>query len=104
VSHPIGTAALDRVRHIRLGEILVAVRGFDWEVERFDWTQTWSHQIGAGLATLLLRTLDGKIERAISESEVVAWELDADGEVRLRLEGGISGNPGWLHTCAMRKV
>lgn len=79
-----GTVALGRIRHVRLGEVLVAVRGFDWEVERFDWTHSWTQTLGEGIARMVLKTRDDSIDRAIFDREIVAWEFDADGEVRPR--------------------
>jgi len=79
-----GTAMLDRPRHLRFGEVLVAVRGFEWGVEMFSWTQEWSSKVGDGLARLLLRTLDGEINQAIFARDIIAWEIGEDGEVMPR--------------------
>jgi len=79
-----GTAELDRLRHIRFGEVLVAVRAFEWEVELFGWTHTWTHSFADQIARLLMRTLDGKIDQAIFERDIVVWEFDNEGKVRPR--------------------
>jgi hypothetical protein len=79
-----GTAMLDRPRHLRFGEVLVALRGFEWEVELFTWTHEWASRVGDGLARLLLKTLDAEIDQAIFERDIVAWEIDGDGKVTSR--------------------
>ncbi|HWA55263.1 MAG TPA: restriction endonuclease [Solirubrobacterales bacterium] len=79
-----GTAMLDRTRHLRFGTVLVALRGFDWEVELFTWTHEWASRVGDGLAKLLLRTLDGEIDQAIFARDIVAWEISDKGEVAQR--------------------
>ena len=79
-----GLAELDRRRHIRFGKVLVAVRAFEWEVELIGWTHTWAHNFADQIARLLMRTLDGKIDQAIFERDIVIWEFTNDGEVRPR--------------------
>lgn len=79
-----GLAELDRRRHIRFGEVLVAVRAFEWEVELVESTQTWPHNFADRIACLLIRTLDGTIDRAIFEPDIVAWDFAKDGEIRPR--------------------
>jgi len=39
-----GTAELDRVRHVRFGEGLGRGPRIRLEVERLDWTQTWTYE------------------------------------------------------------
>jgi hypothetical protein len=76
-----GTSALDKPRHILVGEVPVCVGGFHWEVEltygRFDFTINLAKRI----ARLLLRMLDGSLDRRFAAGDLGVWAIDGEGNV-----------------------
>lgn len=71
--------------------LLVRIEGWpDLRISGFTWSQPWtvaehSFTVGLGVgglaAELVLRTLDGEIHRIFTNRELVAWTIDAEGQV-----------------------
>ena len=64
-----------------IGTVPVAVRGFEWEVDLTYGSWEFSIDFAKRLARLVLRLLDGSIDRAATKSDLAAWDIAEDGSV-----------------------
>lgn len=84
-----GTELFDRVRRVAFGDVIVAVRGFEWEIDlaygRFD----FSIDLAEKITRLLLESLDGRVKERFSREQLRRWAITpADRVVRPAEEGG----------------
>ena len=76
-----GVEEFDRVRRVLLGDIMVGVRGFEWEIELEDFAHEFVIEIGDRVAKLLLQTLDGQLDFVIFDRDLMEFEVATDGEI-----------------------
>jgi hypothetical protein len=71
----VGQELFDRPRRVVLGEVPVAVRGFDWEIDltygRFD----FSIDLADKLVRLLLESLDGRVKESFTLPQLRRWAI-----------------------------
>lgn len=70
-----GTEHFGYIRRVRLGDVVVAVRGFDWEIGlsygRFD----FSIDLADKITRLLLESLDGRVNERFSRADLRRWKI-----------------------------
>lgn len=83
-----GREMFDEVRWVEIGGERFPVVGFDWEFPDDDtqFSDEWVIGLGDRVAKLLLQTLDGELDFAIFDRDLIAFEVGADGEIVPRRE------------------
>ena len=76
-----GTELFDRTRHVLVGEILVAVRGFEWEIELRYGNFDFSINLAQKIARLLLDSLDGRVHARFTTAQLSQWSVSPNDRV-----------------------
>lgn len=83
-----GRELFDEVRWVVVGGELVAVTGFEWEFpdDAVEFSEEFVIGVGDRVAKLLLQTIDGSLDFAIFDRDLMAFEVASDGEIVPRRE------------------
>jgi len=83
-----GTELFGRTRHVLVGEVLVAVRGFEWEIELTYGSFDFSINLAEKIARLLLDSLDGRVHARFTAAQLRQWSISPKDRV-VQSPGGV---------------
>ena len=76
-----GTYEFGEIKHIKLCEILIPIRGFEYEFNSHESVHMKVIDDGGKVATLLFKMLDETIDTIIFDQDIEKWTFNENGQV-----------------------